>query len=302
MLSKNQTKVLAIDIGATNIRFATVIREKIEFLEKKSTPSSEEDLLDLLEKQIKDRLAEADISGVAISIAGPVKEDGSVYLTNITKSEISIARQLGIKISSPIVVINDTDAAVLAEKEYGVGKGITNLMYVTLSSGVGGGLIFEGKLTKATSVSEEVGHQSILSGYDALCTCGAYNHWEAFSSGLMMPNFMKLWLEKNEIGSKLKDYDDVLKIYEAAKRGDSLVRNFLREVGKINAQAIDMFFEKYNLELVVLGGAIALNNSEIVLADIFEYQESNVPVKITNLGDEISLLGSAVYFRSQKED
>jgi glucokinase len=295
---KNPGKVLAIDIGATNIRFANVCDGFVSDITKYQTPTTESTLREMLGAEIRTRIESKEVSGIAISAAGPV-ENNKIFLTNITKSKVDIVAPIKEEFEFPVSIINDADAAVLAEHKYGYGKDKNSLIYVTLSSGVGGGIIVNNELVVANNLAEEIGHQVINDEYRLPCSCGATGHWEALVSGLHITNFMKAWSEKNNKKFDNFKYEDVYKIYQQAGLGDSLALEFLEEVSKVNAAAIDIFTEKYSPQVFVLGGSIVLHNQDIILSGIKRYQKSKVPVFITNLGDEISLIGATVYFWSR---
>lgn len=300
MPSKNQSRILAIDIGATNIRFAIVCEGLVSEITKHQTPSTESALRKTLDSEIGSRIESKIVDGIGISAAGPV-ENNKIFLTNITKSKVDIATPIKEKFMLPVSIINDADAAVLAEHKYGYGKDKNSLIYVTFSSGVGGGIIINNELVVAKNLNEEIGHQVISGDYDLDCSCGGTGHWEALVSGLHITNFMKAWSKNNNKIFNETGYEDVYKIYRQAGLGDSFAIEFLEEVGKVNAGAIDIFTKKYSPQVFVLGGSIALNNKVIVLSGIKKYQKSQVPVFITELGDEISLIGAAVYFWSRKQ-
>lgn len=294
----NQIKILAIDIGATNIRFAIVCDGRVLEISKHQTPSTEVGLREMLNLEIGSRVGSKEVDGIGISAAGPV-DNNKIFLTNITKSEVDIVTSIKEKFNLPVSIINDADAAVLAEHKYGYGKDTISLIYVTFSSGVGGGIVIDNELVVTKNLGEEIGHQVITGEYDLPCSCGGFGHWEALVSGLHINNFMNAWSEKNNIKIDKDKYGDVYKIYQQASLKDSLALEFLEEVGRVNASAIDTFTTKYLPQVFVLGGSIALNNQEIVLSGIKKYQKSKVPVFITDLGDEISLIGAAVYFQSR---
>jgi glucokinase len=88
--------------------------------------------------------------------------------------------------------LNDCAAAVLGERHFGAGKGLENLAYVTLSTGLGGGAIVDGHLLIGKDGNAvEVGHITIDPGSSLICGCGSPGHWEAYSSGSNIPNFVK---------------------------------------------------------------------------------------------------------------
>lgn len=296
MRLKDQNNIFTVDIGATNIRFAIVSGNKVDLINKFLTPKNKKLLLTEIMKNICDALAHQKINGLAISVAGPVK-DRKAHLTNITKTEIDFST-LATK-DLPLSVINDGAAAVWAEKEYGYGNGLNNIAYITISSGIGGGVIIKGESLNFNFLNEEIGHQKVTDLYKIKCVCGQSDHWESLASGLNISKFMARWSDINNFEFDQKLYDDVYKIFRKAKSGDSLANDFMEEIGRLNARGIDLVAKKYSPEAIVLGGAVALNNQGIILSGIEKHRKSKVPIKFTNLGDEISLIGAAAYLKSR---
>ncbi|MDD3480749.1 MAG: ROK family protein [Patescibacteria group bacterium] len=295
------SKVLVIDIGATNMRFGVFADDKVHVLRRIRTPKSEARLHDYLINQSKKIVQKIAVNGIALSVAGPVLHQNKIYLSHITQSHIDIKTPIFKEFKLPVTLINDTDAAVMAEQKYGFGKGCKSLIYVTFSTGVGGGVIENDKLREVTRVKDEISHQKIDSKYGAPCYCGGVGHWSSFISGAKIVNTMRIWSEVTGRRFSPIIYTDVKRIFWLAGLGDNLAKDFLDEVGRMNAKAIDIFIEKFHPEVFVIGGSIALNNSEVILSGIKKYQKSKVPVRITKLGDEISLLGAAVYFETRNK-
>ena len=190
--------------------------------------------------------------------------------------------------------MNDANAAALAEKYFGLGEKTDNLVYITISTGIGGGAIVDGSLLLGANGSAgEVGAFSIDNGFDLVCGCGGINHWEAYSSGKNISNFFKAWAKRNNYAIE-KDYSDVFKIFEEAENQDNLALKFMDEYGKVNAKGIANIIAAYNPSLVILGGGISINHSEIIISGIIKNSNRflNFPeIKVTNLGDENCLLG-----------
>jgi glucokinase len=237
---------------------------------------------------------ESGFAAIGISAAGPLK-NGMVFLTNVTGNYVEFKTPIEKAFKLPVTVINDGAAAVLAEKQFGYGKGKSSVIYITISSGIGGGLIKNEKLVWFPNVKQELGHLKIDSEYNVICKCGGMGHWQAFSSGLSIPNFFKVWMKKRSKGVVPIKYRDVFKLFNQYQKGDKMVMEFFDEVGRKNAKAIDMIAKKYQPEVIVLGGSVAQHNKEVIRAGINKYRKTKIPLEFTNLGDEICLLGAFVY-------
>ncbi len=300
MRKQGRAKILAVDIGGTKTRLAVVSEKEILFLEKRKTPLSEEALLGLLSARIERILKKMSVDGIAVSLAGPVKKDGRVYLTNITKTEIDLQSFLEKRFDLAVVLVNDGLAAVLAEKKYGYGRGKKNLLYITLSTGIGGGAVKDGRLVWFSDIQDEFGHQVIDRTYKTRCGCGGIGHWESLTSGRALAEFMKAWAKREGKRIDPEKYRDVFDVFSAYAAGDRLVGEFLKEAGRINAAGIDRLDRKFRPEVIVLGGSVALCNREVIEEGIKRYLKTETPLEFSRLGDEISLLGAVAYFELQK--
>jgi glucokinase len=137
-----------------------------------------------------------------------------------------------------------------------------------------------------------------------LCGCGKRGHWEAYCSGNNIPNFVR-WkaknfekniLEKSVVYSRL-DRLESREVFEAAKAGDEFSLNIINEIGRLNAIGFANLINLYDPELIIVGGAVALNNREQILNPILEHVEeytiNRVPeIRFTKLGDEVGLYGT----------
>ena len=302
MDSKN---IIAVDLGASNLRIALITKSG-EILKNSKTPTihgSESTILKQIIDGINNLLKKEEIesaSVIGISVAGPIDTNkGSVILTNLNNKNILITEPLQSKFKKKVVLMNDANAAVLAEKYFGAGKNFDNLVYVTISTGIGGGAIIDGELLLgATGSAVEIGHFYIDECYNLKCSCGGANHWEAYCSGKNIQNFFRVWAKKNNYPSE-KDYSDVFKIFSEAENGDKLALQFMKEYGKVNAKGILNIIAAYNPSLIILGGGIPINHQDAILSNIKIGIENHndffmLPeIKITELGDENCLLGIA---------
>jgi len=159
----------------------------------------------------------------------------------------------------------------------GAGKGLKNLTYITLSSGVGGGVIVDCTLLIGKDGNAaEIGHMVIDLEGRLTCNCGGRGHWEAYCSGSGIPKLAK-YLVKSRLdhfrGTLVEDLAErgeltPKPLFELARRGDKGALKIIEEVSRLNAIGFANVDTFYDPELITIGGSIALNNPELVLKPI----------------------------------
>ncbi|MBN2335083.1 ROK family protein [Candidatus Bathyarchaeota archaeon] len=299
---------IAVDIGATNIRVASGNREGIKEKVAEVTDRSKgpEGVPLQIARMIRELVEAPEVIGVG-SI-GPI-DLGRGMITNTPNypfKEIPVVEPLREEFGVPVRIVNDCAAGVLGEHVYGAGKGVNNLFYVTMSTGLGGGAMVDGHvLIGKDGNAVEVGHLTIQPDSKIICGCGSPGHWEAFTSGKNMPYFAQtlLWQRKwrNSLLGVLSGGDPkaftAKMIFDAAKQGDEVALNIVEEVGRVNAIGFADIVNAFDPELITVGGSIALNNPEMVLMPIRHYISRHVinrlpEIMITPLGDNIVLFGA----------
>jgi len=293
---------IAIDLGATNLRIAIVSKNgKILKCLKTKTPKKSEALaiknIIVLINVLLENFSKEKIKGIAVSAGSPINQDGLINPPNLPFKKLAIKKPLEEYFNLPVILSNDCTAAVWGEKYFGAGKKFKNLVYITISSGIGGGAIADNHLLNGHSGNAaEIGHFIIDTKYKLLCGCGkGHGHWEAMCSGNNLPKFLRAWLKENKIKDKylIKNSAD---IFALADKKDKTILNFLKEVGRMNGHGISNVIVAYNPELITLGGAVVLNNKKYILP----YLKKNVDkflktpkIITTPLKENIVLLGSA---------
>ena len=200
---------IGIDLGASNIRVGLVYENgKILNALKEPTNKSGKDGL-VVTKQIIRMINELQaenkpkkkVAGIGIASIGPLnyKRGGPENSPNIPYDFISLVKPLKKEFKLPIFLHNDANVAALAERYFGAGKKIENLVYITLSTGIGGGAIVNGNLLLGKSGNAaEVGHIIVDTKYNIPCTCGkGIGHWEGLASGTNIPRFYEIWRKAN---------------------------------------------------------------------------------------------------------
>ena len=217
----------------------------------------------------------------------------------------------------PVYLANDCVAGVVGEKEFGNGKKIANLVYVTISTGIGCGIFVDNHLLIGKDGNaHEAGHLVIPGDASLVCGCGRRNHWEAHCSGANTSQFIQSILKHKSPqdlqGSLLhkitKGYFSKLSskdLFELAKKKDKLALAIMKEMGKFNAIGFGNINNVYDPQLITIGGAIALSNAELILrpivSNIKKYTVNRIPtIKITELGEDIVLYGALVLDKYMK--
>ena len=303
---------IAIDIGATNIRVAVGDHNGLK--KKVMEPTETKKGALGVSKQII-RLIESIWVGEPISIGigsiGPINHvEGKITNTpNYPFNNIPITEPLIEQYKVPVTILNDCTAAVLGERVFGAGHGIENLVYVTISTGLGGGAIIDDNLLMGKDgKAVEVGHFTLDPESDIICGCGCRGHWEAFSSGNNIPTYARKLLDKMDWSKGLlfdlsKGDSKNLKtenIFEAAKKEDKYAQKIIHEIGLKNAIGFGNIVNAYDPELITIGGSIALKNPELILNPILENIEKHIinripEIMITPLGQDAVILGALAF-------
>lgn len=299
---------IAIDIGATNIRVAVgnkngIKKRLIEPTDKLNGPQGVSAQI----IRIIDKLSDKPKT-IGIGSIGPINtKTGTITNTpNYPFNQIPITKPLDEKYGIKSIMVNDCSAAVMGERIFGAGKGLKNIFYVTLSTGLGGGAIVDGHLLSGKDGNApEIGHVTVCYDSDLVCGCGAKGHWEAYSSGMNLPNFATAILKemewKNSLlykrsSGKMINLDTKM-IFNAAREGDKTSLKIVEEIGKINTVGFANIVNTFDPELITLGGSVALNNPSMILNPIRMNIDQHIinrkpEIMITPLRDDIVLFGA----------
>jgi glucokinase len=156
-------KIIAIDLGGTNLRASLVVNNKIVKYMKNKTPKNEKELIDLLFKNIQ-LLMDKDVKGIGVSCAGPLKDGIIRNPPNLPLKNYNLKAALERRFKKRVKVFNDAHCVALAESLLGVKK--KNFIILTLGTGVGGGIIINGKLYEGQGFGGEMGHMILDDGKD----------------------------------------------------------------------------------------------------------------------------------------
>ena len=203
----------------------------------------------------------SDIIGVGIGVPGPVNSKGVVNkCVNLGWGVFNIAEDLGALVGFPVKAGNDANVAALGEFWKGGGKGCDNMIFVTLGTGVGGGIVVEGNLLHgAHGAGGEIGHLVLNRNETEKCGCGKTGCVEQYCSATGIARLTRLALEASDVASPLRSVERIMAkdVFDAANSGDKLAQDVLEQVYAYMGEFIANICCVVNPEVVVLGGGVS---------------------------------------------
>ncbi len=303
----HELSYIAVDIGATNIRVALGDERRIIVKCSEATDrlNGPEGVPRQIARMIRSLGAEP--AAIGVGSIGPldIKQGAIGETPNFAFKHIPIVSPLEGEFGVPVRIMNDCNAAVIGEHLYGAGRGLDNLFYVTLSTGLGGGAIVDGNPLKGKDGNApEIGHLTLDPDSELVCGCGCRGHWEAYCSGANIPNFARILLRNRDLGEGLLlkmvggDLGKLTSemIFAAAKKRNRDAVFVVEEVGKANAVGFANIVNAFDPELITVGGSVALNNPEMVVGPIKNGIDRHLinrrpEIMMTPLGADVVLYG-----------
>jgi glucokinase len=304
---------IVVDIGGTQLRAAVYPPEGLQpRVIKKIATQGEEPAIDRLYSLINSIWHEAKgvrriaigapgalnpVTGITYTIPNIPNWDG-LHLKDLVEEKFNVEVRLG----------NDANLAALGEWKYGAGVGHHNLIYLTVSTGLGGGIIVDDRLlVGANGLAAEVGHITVLPG-GPMCGCGFRGHLEAMSSGTGIANYVKreLGAGRTSILTQAPEPVTARTIAHAAALGDELSLEAFITGGTYLGRAIADLAHIFNPTIVILGGSVT-NAGELLMKPVRSALEKTVisPMYLEDfilttakLGDRVGLVGALALARS----
>ncbi|MFO8020531.1 MAG: ROK family protein [Promethearchaeia archaeon] len=314
--------IAGIDVGGTWIRVAlSSLDLDKEQIHVKTTPNLKENkysistsICTLLYELIEELdLTKDQLHSIGLASAGPLDmEKGEVFNNaNLGFKRIPLKAPIGKEFPEiPINIINDCNAAVLGVHYFEATKQEKdNLVYITLSTGIGGGVICNGKLLLGKEGNAaEIGHGKVEPKSDIRCNCGAKGCWEVFSSGTGVKNRTLKFLEEGELDSKIlmnmvdndKSKISAKEVFLAAKKRDKLSQKVVNDCIFYTKVGIGLVNNFYDCKSVYLGGAMMKDRDQILPPIQKQFKENPIEftinhppnIKKTTLADEVGLRGA----------
>ncbi len=219
--------------------------------------------------------------------------------------DIPLGKMFEERLGIPVILTNDANAAAVGETIYGCAKGMKNFIMITLGTGIGSGIIIDGKLLHGThGVAGELGHV-VINPNGRLCACGRKGCLEAYCSATGIANTAKERVKNTDEPSLLRNIkvDEITSkdIYEAAVKGDAMAIDIFRETGTILGRALANFALFSDPEAIILFGGLAKSGDFIMKytqqameSTMLELYKGNIKLMLSSLSDSnAAVLGAS---------
>jgi glucokinase len=261
------SRVIGADLGGTKLLAGVIDQEGVVVRRtvRPTETTSEDELLAELEGAIAEFMDD-DIGAIGVGIPSTIdqREGRAVSSVNVPLTDVDLRERLGSRFGVPAAIENDANAAALAEHRFGAGRGARHMIMLTLGTGVGGGLILDGRLFRgAVGAAGELGHITLeIDGPPCFGACSGRGHLEALASGTAADRLA------DDLAASQRDGDlgraaaegrtvDARLAVDLASHGPGDARTLLELVGTRLGEGIASLVNVFNPEVVVLGGGFA---------------------------------------------
>lgn len=299
-----------VDIGGTSVKMG-LFQEDGKLIEKWSIKTRTEcegeqilpDVAASIQQKMKEHgLLPNGVQGVGLGIPAPVKEDGIVRGTaNLGWKYKEVKKELESLTGLTVKTGNDANMAALGEMWLGAGKGHENLVMVTLGTGVGGAIIFDGKcVSGGHGAAGEIGHVCVNEKETQVCGCGRKGCLEQYASATGIARMARQKISREKTNSILKENDvNAKKVFDAVKAGDKMAKAVAEEFGKYLGYALANIVVVCDPTIIIIGGGVS-KAGEILLPYIEKpfrekvfFANEKTEFALAKLGNDAGICGAA---------
>ena len=299
-----------IDVGGTTVKCG-LFSVKGDILDKWEIPTRTEnngvnilpDVAAAIDAKIQEKgIARDTIAGVGVGIPGPVNEDGAVICAvNLHWGYVELEKELEKLTGLTVKAGNDANVAALGEMWKGGGAGYHNVVMVTLGTGVGGGIIVNGKIVTGThGAGGEIGHIHVEDDETLSCNCGNQGCLEQYASATGVVRLANRMLEATDKASVLRNEEVTAKaVFDAVKAGDELAMEVAEKFGKYLGTALAVIAGVVDPEVFVIGDGVS-KAGKILLDYVEKYYKKYVfqgsrdcAFALAELGNDAGICGAA---------
>jgi glucokinase len=298
--------IIAIDIGGTQLRVAVYPRNGTTpiTIQRTATRGLEDGVFERLTSLIDAAWPKEPVAAISVAAPGPLNPYTGVIIStpNIPAwTHYPLAELLSKQYKVPAYLGNDANLAALGEWKFGAGQGHRDVLYLTISTGIGGGVISGDMLIEGSrGMATELGHVTVLPG-GPVCSCGVPGHLEAVASGPAIARYVCEQIADGRSSILRPGMElNARVVAEAAKQGDELAKEAFVRAGGFIGQAVAEFLHIFNPSIVIFGGGVTLSG-RLILDPIEESMKRNImdksyldglQIATAQLGDDAGLLGA----------
>lgn len=308
---------IGVDLGGTNIRIALVSGDGVikDYLKIPTNAQQDKEVtITRIKQGIYQIIRQSDleiksINGIGIGAPGPLDfQKGIIHFApNLPGwEEVPLGEIIKEEFQISVKIENDANAAAWGEKSFGIAQGVDELVCLTLGTGIGGGLIFQGKIYHGkNNVAGEAGH-IIVNKDGPLCNCGNFGCLEAYSSAAGIKNRVSRRIKELEISDPSIFYQNnsnqisLVRVFEQAREGNSIVKDIVEEAIEYLGIGITTLVNLLNPEMVVLVGGITNEGDkllnpikDIVFHRAMRYHVADLKIVFGKLGEYAGVTGAA---------
>ena len=302
--------VFGIDIGGTTVKCGLFSKEGVvldKWEIKTNTENGGEavpgDIATAIRAKMEEKgIEQSQVLGVGVGVPGPVTADGTVHTCpNLGWGVMNVSDTMSALLGVPVAAGNDANVAALGEMWKGGGEGYQDVVMVTLGTGVGGGIIVEGKiLSGSTGAAGEIGHIHVEDEETEKCGCGNVGCLEQYASATGVVRLANRKLASCDTPSSLRGIEVTAKdVWDAVKAGDALAIEVANQFGWYLGRALANIANVVNPEIFVLGGGVS-KAGDVLIEYVQKYYKTyafpaakGVLFGLAKLGNDAGIYGSA---------
>lgn len=312
------TILCGVDIGGTKLAVALISIEGViidkcldcDHVEKSEGGLTEQIKLNIRRMLKSNNLTESDLCGIGIGCAGHIRfRDGTIITTSNLKGYkgFPLRNEIQTGFNVPVTLDNDANAQAYGEFRFGAGKGYDNMVFLTISSGIGAGIIINGRLYRGmTGTAGEFGHNIIEPDSELICTCGNRGCLMSVACGMALPHlFQKKLSEGKKTLLDLPASFDYSKVDgKLLKKGldmdDPLSKEIILDSGRYVGIGIYNIFQALNPQMIVLGGGLLswgdfyLNHIRKTFYELArDMMFDQMEIRTSEMGTDAGVIGAA---------
>jgi glucokinase len=316
--------VIGVDLGGTQIRAALIQEGRL--LSRVSVLTQDEDGVDAVIHRVKQAIRQAaqqarvpleQMRGIGIAAPGPLDSRSGIIISPPNLKgwhKVPLRQIIHEEFQIPVALGHDASVAALGEHVFGAGRGAPDMIYITVSTGIGGGVLLAGKLLEGVSgVAPEPGHMTI-DVHGPRCNCGNIGCLEMLASGTAIARHAAEAIAQGqgqsmmEVARALQAQEvDARVVVEAAKQGDQTASAIMREAAEYVGVGLVNLIHMFNPALMVIGGGVAQAGpllfepmQRVVDERAMQVQRQAVRIVPAELGGDAGLLGAAANLLQQQ--
>lgn len=312
--------IIGIDLGGTKINGA-LANFNGDIIAKYTLPTKAEDGEEAVLERIisvgemvlgESKVNKDDVLAIGIGCPGilNVKEGKIITAPNLPFRNFNVVKSLKDKFNIPVYLDNDANVAAIGEYVFGAGKGTNNMVFITVSTGIGGGAVLNGRIYRGNTCNAlEIGHMT-LEKEGPRCNCGNYGCAEALASGTAIGRAANEAIRKGEKTS-LADYEKVtsFEVFKEAEKGDELAQKVLNKALNYLGICVANVITSFDPEVVIIGGGVSKGGqivfdkiNEVVKARCFESMWKSTSIVPAALGTDAGVIGAIALAIMERKD